>query len=371
MVARKLTTRNIIFDIALVLVTLSFALFFQIITFSSEGDLISPFTVAVTICALFCRTHFAPFAAILFGGAVMDFFILAPGSLFTFGSSVGKINLWTFVSGGLLTTLVCFYRLKTLDLNRAAKHQGQIVAEIAHDLRSPLNSLALTSMVMRQMCSAENTSNAAVLRMVESIECSIRQQTHLVESIMDSTRIIDGKLNLNKEPNDLHEIVRTVMVAFAVVADRKQIHLSFECEIYPLLVLCDKSRIVRVLSNILDNAIKYTNPHGSILVHSYLENSSAYITIADTGSGIPRKKIDRIFDKGVQVDPKDGGLGYGLCVAKKIVQLHGGSISVQSEIGHGSIFTVRIPLHKEPSREEPNVPKRLRTVIERTEMAKD
>lgn len=232
-----------------------------------------------------------------------------------------------------------------LTLARVLQHERErrqaFMSVLAHELRQPLSTLSAAIEVMR--CTPDPM---AASRVIERMERQIDQMTRAVEDLLDETRWVRGKLSLRKQRVDLRQIVTAAAtdVAGAVAAREHVIVVSAGDT--PLWAEVDVQRLHQVLSNLLRNAVKYTEPGGRISLVTERTETTVRISVADTGRGIAAAALPTIFDLFSQVQPSEAiGVGVGLSVAREIVRLHNGRIEARSPgIGRGSTFVVTLPL---------------------------
>jgi CheY-like chemotaxis protein len=172
---------------------------------------------------------------------------------------------------------------------------------------------------------------------------------HLVDDLLDVARISTGKVELRRRRIDLKEVVATAVEASASLIDAGGHKLEVELPSDPLAMEADPTRIAQVVSNLLNNAAKYTPQGGRIALKARVEGHEAVLTVTDTGIGIAPDALDKVFEMFAQVPSSagkpQGGLGIGLSLVQSLVALHGGSVSASSPgIGRGSTFTIRLPL---------------------------
>lgn len=230
-------------------------------------------------------------------------------------------------------------------LRDADRRKDEFLATLAHELRNPLapirNAIELLKL---PQCDDHNRR-----KLLEMVERQSSQLTRLVDDLLDVSRVMRGKIELRLEVIDLSEVIQQALeTAAPLLADRcHELQLKLPNE--PVQVQADAIRVSQVLSNLITNAAKYTEPGGQICVQAATENDIAVVRIADNGIGIAPDHLNGIFDLFVQVDPtttrSQGGLGIGLTLAKNLIELHGGCITASSRgLGEGSEFTLRIPL---------------------------
>ena len=208
----------------------------------------------------------------------------------------------------------------------------------------------------------------------------------LVDDLLDVSRISRGKVELRREPMDLAGVVERAVTATRPQVEGRGHALSLAIEGGPFQLDADATRLEQVLVNLLNNAAKYTDPGGEISVRLERRDSEAVLRVRDTGRGIPRDMLERVFEVFVQVSPTidrgTGGLGLGLTLVKRLVELHGGHVEALSDgEGKGSEFVVRLPLaapagavvQPEPGAAGPRVPEGRKRIllVEDTEDARN
>lgn len=218
--------------------------------------------------------------------------------------------------------------------------QQRFVADVSHELRTPLTVIKGNLDLMQRMGEVDP-------EMVESIHDEVDRLTRMVGDLLLLAKAESGKLPLQKEPVALDEIVTDVMTQMHPLAEGKvTLRLT---EIDQLTVLGDQDRLKQVLVNLVGNALKYTPTGGTVTVALKEENGQAQITISDTGPGVPAEDLPHIFERFYRSEKsrtrsKEGGFGLGLSIARFLVRAHNGTITVASEEGVGTIFTVTLPL---------------------------
>ena len=235
-------------------------------------------------------------------------------------------------------------RLQAQEANAA---KDQFLATLSHELRSPLNVM----LGWTQMLRSGQLSPAAAARGFDILERSVRLQAKLIEDLLDVSRIVTGKLRVEKRRVDLATIVDAAVDAARPAAHAKKVALTATIE-PTLFMAADPQRLQQVVSNLLTNALKFTPEHGSIDVRVDRVEDSARIVVRDSGIGIAPDLLPRIFDRFQQGDSSTtrthGGLGLGLAIVRHLVEQHGGQVAVASAgSGHGSTFTIMLPLLKD------------------------
>ncbi len=238
-------------------------------------------------------------------------------------------------------------RREAEDANRA---KDEFLAVLSHELRTPLNSIkGWVSMLQHQ-----NLDDAKRHRAIEVISRNVNSQNALIEDILDVSRIISNKMRLEIESHSFISILQNVIETMRPVAENKGISLRTDLDETADLIEGDAFRLQQIISNLLNNAIKFTPAGGSIAVNMKREGDTARLTIADTGIGIAPELLTRIFDRFQQADGTSkrqyNGLGLGLAIVKHLAELHGGSVSAMSAgDGKGATFTVELPLISQTS----------------------
>ena len=238
----------------------------------------------------------------------------------------------------------------------ADRLKDEFLATLSHELRTPLTSiLGWASMIRNGEVEGSNATRA-----IETIERNARSQARLIDDLLDVSRIITGNLRLDLHPLNLAPIVDAALDALRPTADAKGIRLQTRFFPEECLVKGDPNRLRQVIWNLLSNAIKFTQRGGGVNIRLDCVEQTARLTVRDTGDGISAEFLPYVFDRFRQAEAsisrKQGGLGLGLAVVRHLVELHGGTITAESEgLGKGSAFTVDLPLAQErrdPARAE-------------------
>jgi PAS domain S-box-containing protein len=220
--------------------------------------------------------------------------------------------------------------------------KDRFLAVLGHELRSPLN----TVLGWAQILGGRTDLDPVVQKAVKTIERNARSQAQLISELLDVSRIISGKLHLDFEVVDLKAIVASALAAGKLTLD-KSVEIRSELPDGDACVLGDTTRLQQIVTNLLGNALKFTDDGGSVDVRLSYDQRQVELSVADTGSGIDPEQIDVIFELFQQAaapSQRKGGLGLGLSITKQLVEAHGGRIQVQSPgAGQGATFTVQLP----------------------------
>jgi PAS domain S-box-containing protein len=227
-------------------------------------------------------------------------------------------------------------------LKEADRQKDDFLAMLAHELRNPLAAIEYAAALMRM--SAEQGPKAT-----EIIERQVRHLAHLIDDLLDVSRITRDQIQLQREPIDAALLVRRAVDTAIPSLEKRSHRLALEVAAGPLPIFADPTRIEQILGNLLTNAAKYTPDGGEISVRTYAKDEQLIVKVKDSGVGIPPEMLSRVFELFTQVNPtldrSQGGLGIGLTVVRRLAEMHGGSISATSEgLGKGSEFTLRLPL---------------------------
>ena len=243
---------------------------------------------------------------------------------------------------------------------RDAEHQrierlkDEFLATLAHELRTPLMSLMVASDSLERM----PVANPAMARMHELIHSQLAHLGRLVDDSLEVARFTQGKIVLRPETVDLREVVRRAVDLSQAAIDAHSIDVSVALPAEPVSTYGDAVRVAQAVSNVVNNAAKFSNWGGKVAVSLETAGGHAAIRVRDWGRGIPRANIERIFDPFVQSEDADtwrGGLGIGLALVRKLVELHGGHVDASSAgSGQGAEFTMTLPLTTAPADVEPD-----------------
>jgi signal transduction histidine kinase/ActR/RegA family two-component response regulator len=228
-------------------------------------------------------------------------------------------------------------------VKEASRQKDEFLAMLAHELRNPLAAIRY-AIALGQLSPDEPTGE-----LFEVIDRQTQNLGHLIDDLLDVSRISRDKVTLRKEHIDLATIVNRAAVMARPLMDQKRHEFVLDLAQQPLPVYVDATRAEQIVANLLTNAAKYTGEGGRVTLRLFRDDGAAIIKVVDTGIGLPPEMLTRVFDLFAQadrtLDRSEGGLGIGLTVARRLAEMHGGSISAASEgLGNGSTFTVRLPL---------------------------
>jgi signal transduction histidine kinase len=234
-------------------------------------------------------------------------------------------------------------------LELADRQKNEFLAMLAHELRNPLAPIRNAGEILSRTLPSESPGHA----MVAMVKRQVSQLTRLVDDLLDVSRITQGRVELQCRPVDLSGVVSQAIETAEPLFQARQHEVSIVSSYRALYVNGDMARLVQCVVNILTNAAKYTDTGGKIRVETRAEDTDAVITVADSGVGISAELLPRVFDLFVQgertLDRSLGGLGIGLSVAKRLIEMHMGRLTAASPgLGQGATFEIRLPRLERP-----------------------
>jgi len=238
-------------------------------------------------------------------------------------------------------------RLENVQLSHASKAKSDFLANMSHELRTPLNSILGFTQIMREG-NPENL-NEKHRHYLDNVISSGNHLLKLINEILDLSKIESGKIEIAREKIDIHKIIEESIIMIKEKAEANNIFLRTEFDIQIDSINADKLKIKQILFNLLSNAMKFSKKEGgTVTIRTKKEENIAKISISDTGIGIKNEDMHKLFKEFTQLDAgysrAYGGTGLGLTISKKLVELHGGKISVDSVFGEGTTFTISMPL---------------------------
>ena len=241
------------------------------------------------------------------------------------------------------------------DLSEADRRKDEFLAMLAHELRSPLAPISNAVQVLR-MAGADTT---AVQTSSEMLERQVGQMAHLVDDLLDMSRITRGRIELRRERIELAPVLNQAVEAARALYREMDHQLTVTLPLEPVFVDADPTRLAQVVGNLLNNACKFTDKGGEVWLKVERKASQAVIVVRDNGIGIAPEQLPRVFGMFSQVDTSlersHGGLGIGLTLVKTLVEMHGGTVEAHSAgLGHGSEFVVRLPIAVDAPRPAPS-----------------
>jgi signal transduction histidine kinase len=233
-------------------------------------------------------------------------------------------------------------------LRLADRRKNEFLATLAHELRNPLAPIRNSLHILRLSDFEDETA----ARLHEVMERQLGHLVHLVDDLLELSRVTGGKIELRRRRIELAAIVRSAVETSAPLVESARHQLAISLPAEPMFVDVDPVRMVQVIANLLNNAAKYTDDGGQIWLNARCVDGQAVISVRDSGIGIAPEMQSQIFEMFVQVDRAAGrsygGLGIGLTLVRSVVEMHGGRVEVKSEgEGHGSEFLVYFPLSVE------------------------
>lgn len=228
--------------------------------------------------------------------------------------------------------------------------KSQFFSNISHEFKTPLNIILATMQVINK--NIENKSiisikGANLDRYMNSIKQNCYRLLRLVNNIIDISKIDYGYYDIELGNYNIVSVVEDITMSVLEYVNNKGIELVFDTEVEEEIIACDPDKIERIILNLLSNAIKYTEADGKISVNIYSDKENVYITVSDTGIGIPEEKINNIFERYEQIDNKltrnFNGSGIGLSLVRSLVEMHEGRVWVESKVNEGSKFIISLP----------------------------
>jgi PAS domain S-box-containing protein len=230
------------------------------------------------------------------------------------------------------------------EISSAITQRDRMMAAVAHDLGNPLAVLSLTASSMRKLSPA-GMGPASIERFVNRVSHATRQVTAVAADLKLDALVRDGRLRLDSRPQDPLALIDEAVELDRALADDRRVSLRADVALSPPpAVLCDHARIARVFTNLIGNAIDFTPAGGHVTLRALEAGAMVRFEVSDTGPGIEREHLPHLFEPYWQASPGHGrGTGLGLGIAKGIVEAHGGTLGVDSELGRGSTFYFTLP----------------------------
>jgi len=283
-----------------------------------------------------------------------------------FYDAAGKVTggVTAFIDVTPHKTLLRELELRRREAEEASVRKTRFLAAISHDIRTPANAINLMSELIRR-AAGDQAAGAPIQELSEKLQENVTTLLDLVGDLLDLARFDSGKSDLVETEFPLGDLLQREVAQFRPMADSRGVQLIVDSPIPPVWLRTDRVKVARVVANLIENALKFT-PSGSVRVSADRtpdRNPRARIRVADTGMGIAPENLTRIFDEFLQVrNPErdvNKGSGLGLAICKRLVDLLGGTIDVQSAPGSGTTFTVELPASAIAIRLDSAVPSRL------------
>jgi two-component system, sensor histidine kinase len=254
-------------------------------------------------------------------------------------------------------------------VQRENRSKDEFLAMLAHELRNPLGAIGGAVQVL----ALTRLREPRAVRAREVIQRQVLNMARLVDDLLDVGRVVTGKIVLDRHPVDLADAVRSCV---AGVMSNETVERSLEVDVESVWVLADAVRLEQIVGNLVFNALKFTPPDRFVRVSVNVQGSDAVLRVADEGMGITPDVLPHVFDlfvrADVATDRSKGGLGIGLTLVRRLVELHGGTVEAESKgKGHGSTFTVRLPAAASPRTATIDRPSRARPPSKRVLLVED
>lgn len=235
------------------------------------------------------------------------------------------------------------------ELNQAEKMKNDFISSVSHELRTPLTAIKGWGETAKMSL---GTDQELVERGLDVVLSEAERLSSLVEELLDFSRMQSGRLTVNVQPINIVDVVSVATDMYTELAKKQGLEISFTKPEKEIKVLGDTDRLKQVFINIIDNAVKYTEKGGLILVTTEQEEGCVKIIVKDTGVGIPAQDIDHVKEKFFKSNKTVRGSGIGLAVADEIVKQHNGLIFLESTEGVGTTVTAVFPLYEEPEQQQ-------------------
>ncbi|HMB96140.1 MAG TPA: ATP-binding protein [Tepidisphaeraceae bacterium] len=259
--------------------------------------------------------------------------------MFTWGLFLG------WASSLIVVGVLGFYAYRRLMLLERRTRQAERLAELgtltgglAHEIKNPLSTVQLNLQLLQEDLSPSDPAYARIVNRLSTV----RNETSRLREILDDFLRYAGRLELERKPVDLNALLEEIVDFYAPQAHLQHVQLRLKKSPQPLIAQIDPKLIKQAILNLMINSMQAMQNGGELILTLSATPADAIIDVIDTGGGIPPEAVQRIFQ--VYYSTKKGGTGLGLPMAKRIVNEHGGDLSVKSEIGKGSDFTLRLPL---------------------------
>jgi signal transduction histidine kinase len=234
------------------------------------------------------------------------------------------------------------------ELEKLNKMKNEFISVVSHELRTPITTIMGFNNILLKEDTGPLTDQQR--RFLKISEQSANRLSDLINDLLDISRIESGRIDLQIVPTDIPELLHKIETLFTKECKAKKISLTLDIQDSLPSVCVDQDRMLQVFKHLVQNSVKFTDPHGKITISASDRGDYIQLDFADTGAGITKENHEKIFDKFYQVDTSSarraGGTGLGLSIVRSIVELHGGKIWIESQLGKGSVFKLIIPKPK-------------------------
>lgn len=276
----------------------------------------------------------------------LDYLVLPPTGEFNLDlhklaylAAFGLVALVISSTSDALTRARELAEARARDAEGLARTREEILAIVAHDLRNPLTLVGTTAELLLDAEIPQDKRG----ELLGVMRRSVHQMNRLIQDLLDATRIASGRMALDVHDVDVSDVLRQTELTFRAAAEQRNLRLDV-APVNGLKVRADADRVQQVLGNLVNNALKFTPPNGTIAVSAHAQDGKVKFEVRDSGAGIPPDDMEHLFDRYWQARSSDRrGVGLGLAIAKSIVEAHGGRISVTSALGAGTTFRFSLP----------------------------
>ena len=230
-------------------------------------------------------------------------------------------------------------RVRALDRSRS-----EFVSNVSHELKTPLTSMKVLADSLNGM---DNVPNELYKEFMQDITKEIDRENNIITDLLTMVRLDKSAVTMSFEMADIGSLLEDIIRRVRPIADKKSIEIIFD-SYKPVQAEVDVTKLTLAFTNLIENGVKYNHENGWVRVTLKFDHKFFYVTVADSGMGIPEEQLERVFERFYRGDQSHSttieGTGLGLAITKDIVALHRGTVKVESTVGEGSVFTVRIPL---------------------------
>ncbi|MBI3557258.1 MAG: HAMP domain-containing histidine kinase [Deltaproteobacteria bacterium] len=315
------------------------------------GELFSAVLAGAVFAAIYSGTGIALVASV-FGVLALDYLIVTPGQVFANLNSETRVLIYILV---ISTVGTAFTELKRgyhaleeaqkealnarAEAERAAFAREHVIGIVSHDLRNPLASIEMNLELLRRQPGLPDGAAAPIV----SVSRSVVRMKRIIDDLLDAVKIEIGAFSVELKPESLRGLVTEAVEPFYSLAAEKKVALDFEVCPPDATLSCDRSRIIQALSNLLQNALKFSSAGGGVRIHAAQVSDEVQFVVTDMGRGIAEGELPHLFERYWRSRSGNGGAGLGLFIVQGIARSHGGWVGVSSVPGVGSRFVLAIP----------------------------